>query len=303
MDIRQLQYFYTLCQKKNISTTAGIHYISQQGLSASIKKLESELGIPLFTRDGHGTYPNEYALEILPHVKKLLDSYATIQEISAKNKTRVSGTVEVSADLMLLDYIPHGTEAKLNKAFPNLAYNIRSCDDRTAMESILKDNADLAVISGPVDRRIFCCSELHRFPYAAVINREESLYRKDSITFEDLSGHKVILPSPEHNMNVNFLQHCRERGIEPDIMFFASDAHHLMYLCSSEPAVGIISSFYCSSILPRDFRIVPIEDPDFYWTIEIVSAKGRTLSPAAVCWRDWIIQASVEMKKMTSGKK
>lgn len=117
MEIKQLQYFCTLCHKKNISVTAGIHYISQQGLSASIKKLESELGLTLFTRESRGTYPNDFALEILPHVEKLLESYDVVREISARNKIQVSGSVEIAADLMLLDYIPAWQRSQTTAAF------------------------------------------------------------------------------------------------------------------------------------------------------------------------------------------
>ncbi len=304
MDIKQLQYFYTLCHRKNISITAGMHYISQQGLSASIKKLESELGISLFTRDGHGTYPNEYARQLLPHVKNLLESYEEIQEISKNSKAKISGTVEVFADLMLLDYIPQGTEARLNETFPNLTYHIYNTDDKSAMEAILKEKADLAIISGPVDKRVFQSTELHRFPYVAVINRQDSLYTKDALCLKDLIGHQIILPSQETNMHTNICQKCKEQNIEPDIKFLASNIQHLMYLCdSTEPAVGIISAFYCNSILPQDFKIIPIEEADLYFTIEIISAKSRPLSQAAVCFRDWIIDASVQMRKTSKSKK
>lgn len=299
MDIKQLQYFYTLCQRKNISITAGIHYISQQGLSASVKKLESELGVDLFTREGHGTYPNAYALEILPHVEELLESYDKIREISAKNKIQVSGAVEIAADLMLLDYIPHGTEAKLKQRFPDLIYHIYNTDDRSAMRDVLNDKVEIAIVSGPVDQHIFHSTELHRFPYVAIVNKEDSLHDKDSLHLEDLSGHDMILPSPEHNMNTNFRQQCKAKGVDPNIKFFASDSQHLMYLCSVEPAIGIISSFYSHYFVPRNFRIVPIDEPSLYWTIEVISAKNRQLTTPAICWRDHIIDASVQMKEET----
>lgn len=298
MEIKQLQYFCTLCHKKNISVTAGIHYISQQGLSASIKKLESELGLTLFTRESRGTYPNDFALEILPHVEKLLESYDVVREISARNKIQVSGSVEIAADLMLLDYIPHGSEARLRQLFPDLTYHIYNTDDRSAMRSILNDKAELAVVSGPVDQQVFHSAELHRFPYVAVINEKDTLYSMESVTLTDLVGHNVIMPSSKSNACANIQRHCKEQGIDLNVNFFTTDSQHLIYLCSVEPAVGIISSFYCDYFVPRNFRVVPLNDPSLYWTIEIISAKNRQLSSPAVCFRDYIIDAGVRMKKL-----
>lgn len=289
-------FLYTLPQK-NISVTAGIHYISQQGLSASIKKLEGELGLTLFTRDSSGTYPNDFAIEILPHVEQLLENYNMVRKISAKNKIQISGSVEVAADMMLLDYIPHGSEARLKQLFPNLVYHIYNTDDRSAMRDILNDKAELAVVSGPVDSQVFHSTELHRFPYMAIINQDIPLYRKDSVTLLDLACYDIIMTSSKTNMQVNIKQRCRTLGIELDMKFFATDAHHLMYLCSVEPAIGITSSFYCDYFTPRNFKIVPLNEP-LYWSIEIISAKNRQLSRPAVCFRDYIIDASTQMKKL-----
>ncbi len=50
MNFRNLQYFLTAAEEKNITHAARRLYISQQSLSGHIAKLEEELGVPLFER-------------------------------------------------------------------------------------------------------------------------------------------------------------------------------------------------------------------------------------------------------------
>ena len=50
MNFRNLQYFLTAAEEKNITHAARKLYISQQSLSGHIAKLEEELGVPLFER-------------------------------------------------------------------------------------------------------------------------------------------------------------------------------------------------------------------------------------------------------------
>ena len=50
MNFRNLQYFLTAAEEKNITHAAKKLYISQQSLSGHIAKLEEELGVPLFER-------------------------------------------------------------------------------------------------------------------------------------------------------------------------------------------------------------------------------------------------------------
>ena len=48
MDIRQMRYFLEICKFGSISQAAGSLFISQQGLSSAIRRLEQELGCDLF---------------------------------------------------------------------------------------------------------------------------------------------------------------------------------------------------------------------------------------------------------------
>ncbi len=52
MDLKQLRYFTTVAQLQNVSKAAEILHISQSSLSKQIARLETELGVLLFDRNG-----------------------------------------------------------------------------------------------------------------------------------------------------------------------------------------------------------------------------------------------------------
>ena len=60
MDFLQLQYFLRLAANEHVSKTAEQLHISQPSLSATIKKLEAELGVPLFIRKGRNIALSPY---------------------------------------------------------------------------------------------------------------------------------------------------------------------------------------------------------------------------------------------------
>ena len=57
MTLQQLQYFVTVCKYQNLTKAARELSISQPGISASIRELETECGFALFERR-----PNSIAL-------------------------------------------------------------------------------------------------------------------------------------------------------------------------------------------------------------------------------------------------
>lgn len=56
MELRQIQYFLQLYWDCNMTKSSKALFISQQGLSKSISKLEEELGFLLFQRSSIGSF-------------------------------------------------------------------------------------------------------------------------------------------------------------------------------------------------------------------------------------------------------
>ena len=54
MELKQIQYFVTLCASKNMTLAAKELFITQQALSKAVISLERELGLSLFIRNPKG---------------------------------------------------------------------------------------------------------------------------------------------------------------------------------------------------------------------------------------------------------
>ena len=73
MNQRQLEYFISLAETNNMTTTADRLFVSQAAISKSLSELEDELGCRLFTRTGKRLAINEQGLLFLPMAKDLYD--------------------------------------------------------------------------------------------------------------------------------------------------------------------------------------------------------------------------------------
>ena len=72
MDLKDISYILAVFNHKSISQAAQSLYISQPALSQQIRKIELQLGKPLFTRSGHTMIPTAACRVIAEQGRKLL---------------------------------------------------------------------------------------------------------------------------------------------------------------------------------------------------------------------------------------
>jgi DNA-binding transcriptional LysR family regulator len=82
MNLAQINYFLALCEVGTFTGAAAICGISQQSLSAAIRRLEHELGRPLFDR---GPTLGE---AVKPHFETILREIGKIHQLSSEGLMR-----------------------------------------------------------------------------------------------------------------------------------------------------------------------------------------------------------------------
>jgi DNA-binding transcriptional LysR family regulator len=85
MDIKQMRYFVEICKCKSFSMAADKLFISQQGLSMAILRLEAELNCKLFKRTARGLTLTEHGEFLLPKAKDILRMFDLCEEHFEQN--------------------------------------------------------------------------------------------------------------------------------------------------------------------------------------------------------------------------
>ena len=88
MEFLQLQYFVALAHSQHLTRTADRMLVSPSAISASITRLENELGVKLFDRVGRNILLNSNGQLYLPYIEKALDLIAEgQQQLEAANSS------------------------------------------------------------------------------------------------------------------------------------------------------------------------------------------------------------------------
>ena len=148
MELRQIQYFIQLYQDLNITRASKHLYISQQGLSKSVSRLEEELGFPLFERRTSGVIPTREADILFRHCSKIANAYHELQ--LAIDNLRQNRVLKIAAY--------HGFALSNSKdllsgyrsLYPQSEIRYQEKWNHDLPEHLLCQQADLAFMRGPL---------------------------------------------------------------------------------------------------------------------------------------------------------
>lgn len=139
MNFLNIKYFITIAEEQNISAAARKLFVSQQSLSEHLKKLESEIGVPLFKRGNPLTLTVagecflEGAKEILSAYDRMLSN---IGDVTTKRRSRITigiSTYDVPPFLPELltrfsDKYPQYDVSVVKRLHSDISHNMRGVD-------------------------------------------------------------------------------------------------------------------------------------------------------------------------------
>src|SRR5215469_11798639 len=80
MELRQLQYLVAVAEEASFTRAAAKAHVAQPGVSAQIRRLETELGQALLDRSGGTVRVTEAGAAVLPYARAVLAAVAGIRD-------------------------------------------------------------------------------------------------------------------------------------------------------------------------------------------------------------------------------
>ena len=88
MTLLQLKYIVKIVECGSMNEASHELYVSQPALSSSVKELENELGIEIFTRSSQGIALTVDGAEFLTYARQVLDQASLLEERYKNAKPR-----------------------------------------------------------------------------------------------------------------------------------------------------------------------------------------------------------------------
>jgi DNA-binding transcriptional LysR family regulator len=278
MEFHQLRYFLEVCETLSFTRAAERCGISQPALTNAIKKLEADLGGPLFYREGRRVLLSELGELMRPQVQMLLAQTEKARLVAKSFRLlnqaplRV-GTMSTIGPLRLAEFL-----SRFQAEHPGVELALEEGITEKLRSLLDKGELDLAIMSTPGGfGETVRTVPIYEERYVVIFAPGHRFERLNAVRLQDVSGEPYVdrLACELREMVMGV---CQERDVELYAKFRSEREDWVQAMVSAR--IGFAFMPECSvthiGVLGR-----PLVEPEVRRTVEIVRMPGRPLTPAA----------------------
>ena len=284
MDLRQIRYFLTVAEERNITRAAERLHLSQPPLSRALMDLEEELGCTLIIRGKRHVTLTPEGLALKRRGEQIL-ALADIAKTEITDvKKGLSGTlylghVDSNGPSLAAEWI-----SSFKKEFPNVTYNLwcGTVDDLTyRMKSGL---LELAITMTPLNTEQLDGITVYSDSWAAIIPASHPLAKskKKTVNLKDIVDTDLIISS-RHSREEEIRSWFESTGKEPRFIVKTAHSSNASKLVDQNIGIAIFPASVAKNISADSNVVVKTLNPEV--NVDYVLSWDKEKTPSALAMK------------------
>ena len=273
MDLHRLRYFVAVAEARSVGKAAERLRMAQPPLSVQIRKLEAEVGAPLFHRGTRGMDLTEAGQALLVRAGEALalaaDGIEAARAVAAGRRGRISiGYMFVLANAVLPRLIP-----ELRRSIPGVDLDFVDLSASTREARLLDRSVTVALCMPAIHHPEIQVARIGAQPFMLAMPNRSPLARLGAVPMARLQGRPLVaLPPPERDPASSAVAALlRRHQIVMPVVSRVETVHSAMSLVLAGEGFAILPA--CAKLgAPRGIVFRPLRD----------AADSIDI---AVCWR------------------
>ena len=292
INLQSLKYFEVVARTQHFTKASQELYVSQSTLSKSIDALEKELGLPLFEKKGRNVQLTKYGVILRDYVQKSFNNIDTgIQLIRSLSGSETGSIYIASIFTMGANYFP-SIISSYTQAHPNVQINYHQKATEAILDEVLSGQLDLGFTGefpssneySELNKEVVLSEELN-----LIVPEGHPLSGRESVAFEEIAGETFIGWNKDTGIYRSINQVLEQSGRSTDLnyTFWVTEDSTLVGFVRQGLGLGLIPN--TPTINLSGVKSIKISQPYFYRNLYMVWHKDRFLSPAAHCFKKFIL--------------
>ncbi|MDP6707261.1 MAG: LysR substrate-binding domain-containing protein [Alphaproteobacteria bacterium] len=209
MKLRDLHYAVAVAEFSHFGRAAEACRVSQPALSGQIKKLEGELGVPLFERTNRAVRITAAGEEIIAQAREVLAQVARIEATAKAHVDPLAGRLRLGLIPTIGPYLTPILLPSVRHNLPGLELRLREDLTLTLETELLAGRIDAAVTATtPADPRLDEIP-LYDEPFWVALPAKHSLAAEEEVDITGIEPDQLLLLADGHCLRDQVLSFCK----------------------------------------------------------------------------------------------
>ncbi|SHL61602.1 LysR substrate-binding domain-containing protein [Flavobacterium chilense] len=241
MEIYQLEYFIKTAEVLHFTKAAELCFVTQSGLSQQIKKLEEELGMPLFIRIGKKVQLTEAGAVFLIHAKKVIENVQNGKQAIDDLNEMIGGELRIGVTyifgLLILPVIN-----AFAKTYQKLKIVVEYGTTEALEQKLIHNELDLVLVISsheiglPIQKVPLFTSHM-----VMAVSKSHSLAALDKIAFKKIEEIPLVLPGKGSNSREFVEELFAKNKMKPKISIELNSIHALLQMVQDSDWATIVA--------------------------------------------------------------
>jgi LysR family hydrogen peroxide-inducible transcriptional activator len=215
MTLTELRYIVAVADERHFGRAAEKSFVSQPSLSASIRKLEDELGVRLFERGKSGVLVTEVGAQVVAQARRTLEEAARVKAVAKQGRNPLAGTLRLGVIHTIAPYLLPHLVAALRRLAPQMPLDIE--ENMTAnLDRLLREGAiDVAILALPFEAPGIETLAVYDEAFRVAVPANHPLARRRRVPITALDTDELLLLPAGHCLRDQVLGSCTEFSRAP----------------------------------------------------------------------------------------
>ena len=292
MHLETLRLYCDIVRLRSFSRGAEQSFVSQSAASQAVQQLERELGVALVDRTKRPFVVTPEGQTFYEACRSLLETWEKAKAEVASVKARVDGTVRVAAIYSVgLHDMSHHLQ-RFRSLYPNARVQLECLHPHKVVEAVLRDEADVGIMSYPPADRALTVVPLRAEPMAFVCHPNHRLARRRLVTPAELNGEPFVAFDRELTIRKAIDRALRQRGVKVNIVMEFDNIETIKQAIMIAAGVSILPRHTVEKEAGiRTLAVLPFGISDLVRPVGIIHRRQKPLTPAVTRFVE-LLQAS-----------
>ena len=266
-DLNRLQGFLAVAEEGSITAAAARLSVAQPALSASIRRLEADLGVALFERQARGVALTPAGRGLLPQVYEVFGILGSLRSELKQIAEEPAGEISIGLPPSTAAVLTRPLLRRLTEQYPKISLRLVEAMSGYLHDWISTGDLDIAITFRESDTEAVISQPLLKEEMVLIGAADAMNDIPDPFPFTRLADLPLIVTSSRHSLRSNLEQRMEALGRTMNVRFEIDAGHQLVRLVSSGEGYGVFArSAFVEELAAGRVRAVSLS-PDYIRTV------------------------------------